>query len=114
MCSNRSNPAAWNTLTAAKARILDFVHSPTVPQGIRLAAMKFLQRVILVQTRGIPDPRVRLFIPRLSAHVAQLQNKNDPNISFCPPDHPFISVTRLEAEGQKLFEGTLTFLYSGQ
>jgi len=44
----------------------------------------------------------------------QLQNKNDPNISFCPADHPFISVATLEAEGQRLLDALAALLYSSQ
>ncbi|KAJ7115848.1 Symplekin tight junction protein C terminal-domain-containing protein [Mycena epipterygia] len=100
LCTNHSNPAAWNTLSACKTRILDFVWAPTTTNGVRFSSIKFLQRVILVQTRGISDPR--------------LQNKNDPNISFCPADHPFISVPQLEAEGQKLLEAVIALLYTSQ
>ncbi|KAF8661382.1 hypothetical protein AX16_001475 [Volvariella volvacea WC 439] len=100
LCTNRSNPAAWTTLSTCKARILEIVWTPNVGMGMKLSAVKFLQRVILVQMRGIPDPR--------------LQNKNDPNIAMCPADHPFISAPKLEAEGQKLFEATITLLYSSQ
>ncbi|KAJ7281804.1 Symplekin tight junction protein C terminal-domain-containing protein [Mycena rebaudengoi] len=100
LCTNHSNPAAWNTLSSCKARILEFVWSPVASNGVRFSAMKFLQRVILLQTRGISDPR--------------LQNKNDPNISFCPADHPFISIPKLEAEGQKLLEAVVSILYTSQ
>ncbi|TFK32777.1 Symplekin tight junction protein C terminal-domain-containing protein [Crucibulum laeve] len=100
MCTNRNNPLAWNTLSTCKTRIIELVWAPKTNVGVRLSAMKFVQRVILVQTRGISDPR--------------LQNKNDPNISFCPVDHPFISVAKLEAEGQKLLEGLVATLYSSQ
>jgi len=44
----------------------------------------------------------------------QLQNKNDPNISFVPADHPFISASILEAEGIKLLENIITILYTSQ
>ncbi|KAJ7155526.1 Symplekin tight junction protein C terminal-domain-containing protein [Mycena crocata] len=100
LCTNHSNPAAWNTLSACKTRILDLVWAPTASNGVRFSAIKFVQRVILVQTRGISDPR--------------LQNKSDPNISFCPADHPFISVPKLEAEGQKLLEAVIALLYQNQ
>ncbi|KIK09035.1 hypothetical protein K443DRAFT_672073 [Laccaria amethystina LaAM-08-1] len=100
LCTNRSNPSAWNTLSACKNRIIELVWSQTVSVGVKLSAMKFVQRVILVQTRGISDPR--------------LQNKNDPNISFCPVDHPYMSVAKLESEGQKLLEGVVATLYSSQ
>jgi Symplekin/PTA1 N-terminal len=32
--------------------------APDVQAGVQLAAVKFLQRVILVQSRGVADPRV--------------------------------------------------------
>lgn len=100
LCTNRSNPSAWNTLSNCKTRILEFVWSNSVSTGVKLSAVKFMQRVILVQTRSVSDPR--------------LQNKNDPNISFCPVDHPFINAAELEAEGRKLMEGAITLLYSSQ
>ena len=44
----------------------------------------------------------------------QLLNKNDPNISSCPAEHPFIFTAKLEAEGQKLLEGLTNTLYTSQ
>ena len=38
------------------------VYAQHTPAGIRIAAIKFMQKVILVQTRGVTDPRVRSFI----------------------------------------------------
>ncbi|EMD39061.1 hypothetical protein CERSUDRAFT_133852 [Gelatoporia subvermispora B] len=98
LCANRNFRQQWDILSQAKARILEFVWSPHVTSGIKFAAVKFTQRVILVQTRGNSDPR--------------LQNKSDPNLSICPTDHPFISVPALEAEGMKLLEGIITILYT--
>ncbi|KIL69469.1 hypothetical protein M378DRAFT_99051 [Amanita muscaria Koide BX008] len=100
LCTNRSNPSAWNTLSRCKTRVLEFVWSNSVTAGVKFSAVKFMQRVILVQTRSVSDPR--------------LQNKNDPNISFCPADHPFINAAALEAEGHKLFDGVIKMLYSSQ
>jgi len=42
----------------------------------------------------------------------QLQNPNDPNLSFCPPDYPIIPFSALEAEGTKLIESVLTIFYT--
>ncbi|KAG6866570.1 hypothetical protein C0991_002055 [Blastosporella zonata] len=100
LCMNRNGHAMWNTLTAAKTRIIEFVWAPTSTVGVKLAAMKFVQKVILVQTRGVSDPR--------------LQNKNDPNLAFCPIDHPFIPVPQLENEGKKLLEAVFNTFYSSQ
>ena len=60
-CQNRNARPQWDILNGAKARILNFVWTTQpVAAGVRLAAIKFMQRVILVQTRGVADPRVRL------------------------------------------------------
>lgn len=89
--------------------------------GIRLAAIKFMQRVILVQTRRVADPRVRLFVdpPHVRESVnqthfilPQLQNEKDPNLSMCAGDHPYIPVVELEAEGARLLETVVTMLYT--
>ncbi|KAI0766933.1 Symplekin tight junction protein C terminal-domain-containing protein [Trametes elegans] len=98
LCANRNNRRPWDVLSQTKARILEFVWAPHVNNGIRLAAVKFMQRVILVQTRGVSDPR--------------LQNKDDPNLAMCPTDHPFISVQGLETEGMKLLEAVVRLLYT--
>ncbi|ETW78990.1 hypothetical protein HETIRDRAFT_460016 [Heterobasidion irregulare TC 32-1] len=98
-CTNRNNRHHWDILTHSKTRILEFVWASGVHAGVRLAAVKFMQRVILVQTRGIADPRV-------------LQNKNDPNLSMCPTDHPFIPVAQLEAEASRLIEAVITTLFT--
>ncbi|CAE6464998.1 unnamed protein product, partial [Rhizoctonia solani] len=98
LCTNRSARQQWDTLLAAKARILAFVDDTSLPLGIRLSAIKFMQRAILVQTRGVNDPR--------------LQNKADPNLSMCPSDHPFISVQALETEGGDLLKKCVMILYT--
>ncbi|KZT27847.1 hypothetical protein NEOLEDRAFT_1130335 [Neolentinus lepideus HHB14362 ss-1] len=98
LCMNRNLRQMWDVLVHAKTQILEFVRAPGVPMGVKLAAVKFMQRVILVQTRGVADPR--------------LQNKNDPNLSMCPGDHPFVPVAALEHEGVKLLESIITMLYT--
>ncbi|KAI6016044.1 Symplekin tight junction protein C terminal-domain-containing protein [Pisolithus microcarpus] len=100
LCSNRTQRQQWDLLSQCKTRILDFARSPTTNTGVKLSAVKFVQKVILLQTRGISDPR--------------LQNKNDPNIANVPVDHPFISASALEAEGMKLLESVITMLYTSQ
>ncbi|KAJ8094365.1 hypothetical protein PM082_010799 [Marasmius tenuissimus] len=98
LCNNRSNPSAWNTMSSCKDTIFRLAQSSEVSLGVKLVSLKFLQRAILIQTRGVYDPR--------------LQNKSDPNISNCPPDHPFIQVTALEQEGQTLLQTVIAMLYS--
>ncbi|KAG1907771.1 Symplekin tight junction protein C terminal-domain-containing protein [Suillus fuscotomentosus] len=99
-CTNRTLRQQWDVLSQCKARILEFIWSPTASTGVKVSAVKFMQRVIIVQTRGISDPR--------------LQNKNDPNISNVPVDHPFLPGPTLEAEGMKLLESVITMLYTSQ
>lgn len=53
----------WDTLSQCKDRILNLVWSPHVNSGMKLSAVKFMQRLILVETRGVSDPRVRLLSP---------------------------------------------------
>lgn len=60
-CSNRALHQPWDTLSKAKTQILDLVTSSHASAGVKLSALKFMQRVILVQTRGVSDPRVRLY-----------------------------------------------------
>ncbi|RDX54248.1 hypothetical protein OH76DRAFT_1398571 [Lentinus brumalis] len=98
LCLNRNNRKPWDILSQAKMRILEMVWAPNINNGVRLAAIKFAQRVILVQTRGINDPR--------------LQNKDDPNLNMIPSDHPFMPIQVLETEGMKLLEGIINTLYS--
>ena len=135
-CSNRNYRQQWDVLNGAKGRILEILYAQHTPAGVRIAAIKFMQRVILVQTRGVTDPRVRplvsapglrnrrftdecfhcdLMLIQIPFHpsLSQLQNKNDPNLSLCPPDHPFIPVQVLEAEGMKLLEGIITLFAQG-
>ncbi|KAF9221332.1 hypothetical protein BS17DRAFT_785211 [Gyrodon lividus] len=100
LCANRTHRQQWDILCQCKSRILEFVALPTANNGVKLSAVKFMQRVILLQTRGVSDPR--------------LQNKNDPGIATIPADHPFMSGAALEAEGMKLLENVITILYTNQ
>ena len=118
-CSNRNFRQQWEVLAGAKARILEFVWSPQINVGVKLAAIKFLQRVVLVQTRGISDPRVSLSTSALlvlicSTNRLQLQSRNDPNLSMCPADHPFIPVQALEDEGKQLLDYITSVLFSSE
>ncbi|KIM53908.1 hypothetical protein SCLCIDRAFT_1222437 [Scleroderma citrinum Foug A] len=100
LCIHRTPRQQWDLLSQCKSRILELMWSPTANSGLKLSAVKFMQKVVLVQSRGVSDPR--------------LQNKNDPNIANVSADHPFISATPLEAEGMKLLESVITMLYTSQ
>ncbi|KIP10039.1 hypothetical protein PHLGIDRAFT_28714 [Phlebiopsis gigantea 11061_1 CR5-6] len=98
ICTQRNMQLQWDLLTQTKTKILDLVWAPSTPLGIKISSIKFMQRVILVQTRGPSDPR--------------LQKKDDPNLSILPADHPYMSGPALEAEGGKLLEAIITLLYT--
>lgn len=55
-CNNRDDQATWDKMDAIKSKILSLWDSG--PVGVRLGCIKFVQRVILVQSRGVTDPRV--------------------------------------------------------
>jgi symplekin len=96
---------------------MDYSVHPTTPLGVRLAAIKFLQRVILVHSKGVSDPRVRHFHSCLnqSLHpLLQLQNSNDPHLLFVPANHPFLNVAALEAEGHKVTEQCLLTFWNSR
>lgn len=59
-CINRNPVTQWDTLTRVKKRIVELLEkpTPTTSMGVREAALKFVHRVIQVQTRGVSDPRV--------------------------------------------------------
>ena len=57
-------PQQWTTLAAVKTRILSWATTGKdddgnlIKKGQRTQAIKFLQKAVLVQTRGANDPRV--------------------------------------------------------
>jgi hypothetical protein len=67
--TNRTLRQQWDVLSQCKARILEFVWSPTVSTGVKVSAIKFMQRIIIVQTRGISDPRVLFHQSLLHTHT---------------------------------------------
>jgi symplekin len=94
--------------------------APSTQTGVQYAAVKFLQKVILVQSRGIADPRVSCYSVHFASHASaecstpKLQNKNDPNLAIVPGDHPFINAAALETEGVALLQRLITDLYTKQ
>lgn len=60
-CLDPSQQQLWVRAGEVKTRIMEYSVHPTTPLGVRLAAIKFLQRVILVHSKGASDPRVNEF-----------------------------------------------------
>ncbi len=73
---NKNERAQWDTLMRAKNRIIAFMWSQNTQAGVQLAAVKFLQRVILVQSRGVADPRVSVIFPFFLMFARTLQTKD--------------------------------------
>lgn len=56
--SDRNDSHHWQLMLAIKSNILRQMDS--APSGVRICCVKFVQQVVLVQTPGIIDPRVRI------------------------------------------------------
>lgn len=99
-CISRNPRQQWDTLVQCKAQIMDFVWSPVAGSGIKLSAVKFMQRMILLMTRGVSDPRVRapLLSGSPSTHkagtVAPEQERSQYFICSCGPPFYFRSESR--------------------
>ncbi|KAL1753853.1 Symplekin tight junction protein C terminal-domain-containing protein [Schizophyllum commune] len=111
LCITRSNPAAWETMTSAKSRILDIVRTPEgiLPSGVRLAAIKFAQRAVILQSRGTSSNAPA--DPRRRQQQAASADPSDASLVLCPTNHPFISPPKLEQEGARMAEFLLGMLF---
>ncbi|KAL1679789.1 Symplekin tight junction protein C terminal-domain-containing protein [Schizophyllum commune] len=111
LCITRSNPAAWETMTSAKSRILDIVRTPEgiLPSGVRLAAIKFAQRAVILQSRGTSSNAPA--DPRRRQQQAASADPSDASLVLCPTNHPFISAPKLEQEGARMAEFLLGMLF---
>ncbi|PWW79228.1 hypothetical protein C7212DRAFT_288366 [Tuber magnatum] len=95
ICNNREDAATWKKMDVLKAKILSLWD--TGPVGVRLCCIKFVQRVILVQSRGVTDPR--------------LADRSEISLSMVPTNHPILSLPALDAEAQGLLDRLLSVLH---
>ncbi|TRM60720.1 Symplekin tight junction protein C terminal-domain-containing protein [Schizophyllum amplum] len=111
LCISRSNPAAWETMTSAKSRILDIVRTPEgiLPTAVRLAAIKFAQRAVVIQSRATANSAPA--DPRRRQQQAAASDPNDASLALCPTNHPFMSPPKLEQEGARMSEFLLGQLF---
>ena len=85
----------------------------TAATGVRVCCIKFVQKVVQVQTPGVvADPRVRntSTSPGMEDHIdATLQrpDQNEVSIALVPRDHPLIPPPRLEPEASGLLDRLL-------
>ncbi|OKL56787.1 hypothetical protein UA08_07794 [Talaromyces atroroseus] len=87
--------ATWEQMTAIKLNILQ--RMDTAPHPVRVCCIKFVQKVVHVQTPGpIADPR--------------RPEKNETSIAIVPRTHALLSIPNLEAEASGLLDRLLTVL----
>jgi len=99
-------------MSAIKSSILR--RMDTAAPGVRICCIKFLQRVVLVQTPGIVDPRVGGTSCQISphhAHVSQRPDHSDISLALVQRDHPIIPYASLEAEGHGLLDRLLDIIH---
>lgn len=95
ICSNRNDADTWNKMVAIKSKILSLWD--VAPIGVRICCIKFVQRVILVQSRGVTDPR--------------LVDRSETSLATVPANHPLLSLPSLDAEAQGLLDRLLSILH---
>ncbi|KAH9461781.1 hypothetical protein MJO29_003508 [Puccinia striiformis f. sp. tritici] len=93
----------WGLSNQIKGTILSLWRNENSPLGIRLAANKFVQRVIQVGTRGLIDPRKR---------------NDDPSIVMCgsssTQQHPYLKPKELEQEANNLLEESTRIMFQSK
>ncbi|KAF8544419.1 hypothetical protein BDD12DRAFT_815871 [Trichophaea hybrida] len=95
LCSNRNDSDTWNKMVAIKSKILNLWD--VAPTSVRICCIKFVQRVILVQSRGITDPR--------------LMDRSEVNLLSVPANHPLLPLSSLDAEAQGLLDRLLSIFH---
>ncbi|KAL7270748.1 hypothetical protein RUND412_006537 [Rhizina undulata] len=95
ICQNREDAATWGKMDTLKAKILRLWD--TAPAGVRVCCIKFVQRVILVQSKGYTDPR--------------LADRSEISLSMVPTNHPLLSLPALDAEAQGLLDRLLSIFH---
>lgn len=90
------DPATWDRMAAIKSNI--FRRWDTASGGIRICCIKFVQKVVQVQTPGvIADPR--------------RSDQNEVSLALVPRDHPLIPPSRLEPEALGLLDRLLNVFH---
>ncbi|KAK2793774.1 hypothetical protein FQN52_000726 [Onygenales sp. PD_12] len=93
---NPSESEVWEKMTAIKQNILN--RWDAAPHGIKVCCIKFVQKVVQVQTIGvISDPR--------------RPEKNETSLSIVPRNHPLVPLPNLEAEASGLLDRLLNIFY---
>ncbi|KAL9005745.1 MAG: hypothetical protein Q9188_001502 [Gyalolechia gomerana] len=94
--SSSHDSATWDRMAAIKSNI--FRRWDAASGGIRICCIKFVQRVVQVQTPGvIADPR--------------RSEQNEVSLALVPRDHPLIPPSRLEPEALGLLDRLLNVFH---
>ena len=99
----------WQTMMAIKFNILGRMDS--APIAIKICCIKFLQKLVQVQTPGvIADPRVRMPVSHNAIDLTNLQrpDQNETSLAIVPRQHPLLPLANLEAEGAGLLDRLLS------
>ena len=89
----------WNDVMAMKMNILSRMEN--APTGVRVCCVKFISKVVQVQTPGlIADPR--------------RPEQNETSIALVPRNHPILHLPSLEAEASGLLDRLLTIFEQPQ
>ena len=92
---NREDSETWAKMAGMKGSILR--RMDTAPAGARICCIKFVARVVQVQTPGlIADPR--------------RPDQNEVSLALVPRDHPILPPSNLEAEASGLLDRLLGVL----
>ncbi|KAE8372361.1 hypothetical protein BDV26DRAFT_102196 [Aspergillus bertholletiae] len=84
--------ATWENMTASKDDILR--RWDTSPSSVKVCCIKFVQRVVQVQTHGLTDPR--------------RPEQNETSLAIVPRNHSLLSLPNLEAEASGLLDRLLS------
>ncbi|KAL8791036.1 MAG: hypothetical protein Q9213_000243 [Squamulea squamosa] len=94
--SHQHDSATWDRMAAIKSNV--FRRWDTASGGIRICCIKFVQRVVQVQTPGvIADPR--------------RPEQNEVSLALVTRDHPLIPPSRLEPEALGLLDRLLNVFH---
>ncbi|KAL9601396.1 MAG: hypothetical protein Q9219_002572 [cf. Caloplaca sp. 3 TL-2023] len=94
--STPRDSAAWDRMAAIKSNI--FRRWDAASGGVRVCCIKFVQRVVQVQTPGV------IADPRRPEH-------NEVSLALVPRDHPLIPPSRLEPEALGLLDRLLNVFH---
>lgn len=93
--TNASDSETWGKMAGIKSSILR--RMDTAPAGVRICCIKFVARVVQVQTPGVIADPMR-------------PDHNEISLALVPRDHPIVPPTNLEAESSGLLDRLLGVL----